>query len=395
MTARCPNSLLSESIHQTACKPPFRATVLVGTRPEAIKMAPVARDLRAVGVDTRVLATGQHRDLVAELLPALGTPADRDLDLMCEAQTLPALTARVIEAVAEDLAEHRPGVLLVQGDTTTAFAGALAACYARIPVAHVEAGLRSGSITDPFPEEANRQLLSRIATWHFAPTQRARAALELENLAPTAIEVTGNTVIDNLHWVTERGLGTSAFASQATGRRRVLVTMHRRENHGATIGALATAIGRLARRHDLEVVFPVHPNPAVRATVLPALGENAAVRLLDPLNYFDFSATLRDADLVLTDSGGVQEEAPSFGKPVLVLRNTTERPEAVEAGCARLIGTDPSVLESTVDLLLNDPGVYHDMSRIANPFGDGRAARRITQRLLADLVPGAVTERVA
>ncbi|WP_375493919.1 non-hydrolyzing UDP-N-acetylglucosamine 2-epimerase [uncultured Jatrophihabitans sp.] len=373
----------------------LHATVLVGTRPEAIKMAPVVRALQAADADVRVLATGQHREMVAALLPALGTPADHDLELMREAQTLPALTARVIDAVAADLATHRPDVLLVQGDTTTAFAGALSAFYAGVPIAHVEAGLRSGSLTDPFPEEANRQLLSRLATWHFAPTHRSRVALEAENIDPAAITVTGNTVIDNLQWVCDQGLGRSAFISGTDERRRVLVTMHRRENHGSTIGDLAAAIGRLARRHELEVVFPVHPNPAVRSAVLPVLSSESSVRLLEPLDYFDFCATLRDTDLVLTDSGGVQEEAPSFGKPVLVLRNTTERPEAVEAGCARLLGTDPADLEHVADQLLTDPAAYSAMSHIANPFGDGHAAERIAQRVCADLAAPIPDDRVA
>lgn len=370
------------------------AAVLIGTRPEAIKLAPVIRALRAAGTDVRVIASGQHREMVADLLPALDATADVDLGVMRAAQTLPSLTALILEAVTVDLQAHRPHVLIVQGDTTTAFAGALAAFYHGIPVAHVEAGLRSGSLVDPFPEEANRQLVSRIATWHFAPTKGAQQALLAEGVAPDTVAVTGNTVIDNLRWVLDQGLGTSAF-DPACSRRRVLVTMHRRENHGDTMARLATAIGRLAYRHDLDVVFPVHLNPAVRGTVLPVLGGHPNVRLIDPMPYFDFSATLLSADLVLTDSGGVQEEAPTFGKPLLVLRRTTERPEAIAAGCAQLVGTDPHDVELATDALLTDPELYRRMSTASNPFGDGRAAERIVERLVTNLSVGSAPALVA
>lgn len=373
----------------------MRATVLVGTRPEAIKLAPVVRSLRERGVGVRVVASGQHREMVGDLLPVLETPADVDLGVMRTAQTLPGLTARVLEAVTAEVEQHPTDVVVVQGDTTTVLSGAMAAFYAGIPVAHVEAGLRSGRIEDPFPEEANRQLVSRLARWHFAPTPGAGAALLAENIAPDAIQVTGNTVIDNLRWVLERGLGSSAFGPRREGARRVLVTMHRRENHGSVIAGLAAAIGRLATRHDLDVVLPVHPNPAVRDVVVATLGTHPSVRLVDPLPYVDFSATLGDADLVLTDSGGVQEEAPTFGKPVLVLRQTTERPEAIQAGCARLVGTEPQVLEDAVDELLGDPALFARMSTAANPFGDGRAADRIADRLCADLGATLPTARVA
>jgi UDP-N-acetylglucosamine 2-epimerase (non-hydrolysing) len=362
------------------------ATVLLGTRPEAIKLAPLVRVLRATGARVRVVASGQHRELVNNLLPALGITVDADFEAMREAQSLPGLTNRILDAVTDELTGHRPEVLVVQGDTTTAMAGALAAFYARIPVAHVEAGLRSRGLAEPFPEEANRQLVARLARWHFAPTTGARDALLAEGIDRSAIEVTGNTVIDNLLWVRDRGLGTAAFDDvPGPRRRRVLLTLHRRENHGPAMAGLAAAVGRLATRYNLDVVFPVHPNPAVRASVLPALAAHPRVRLVDPLPYLDFTATLAAADLVLTDSGGVQEEAPTLGKPVLVLRNTTERPEAIAAGCARLVGTDPAELEAAAAAVLTDERLYRRMSAPASPFGDGRAAARIADRLSRDL----------
>ena len=359
--------------------------VLVGTRPEAIKLAPVVRALRAAGEQVRVVSSGQHRELIDDLLPGLEAPADADLAVMRPSQSLSSLTARLLEAVSAELAAHRTHLLVVQGDTTTALAGALAGFYAGVPIAHVEAGLRSGRRDNPFPEEANRQLISRLATWHFAPTVGARNALLEEGIDESTVEVTGNTVIDNLLWVLERSTGVSSFRTYGSSRRRLLLTLHRRENQGSVMTGLAAAVGRLTIQHDLEVVFPVHPNPAVRSSVMSVLERKPNVRLIEPLHYFDFTATLATADLVVTDSGGVQEEAPTLGKPVLVVRDTTERPEAVQAGCACLVGTDPAELEAAVSLLLTDSEHYQRMARPANPFGDGNAAGRIVSRLVGDL----------
>jgi UDP-N-acetylglucosamine 2-epimerase (non-hydrolysing) len=353
--------------------------VIFGTRPEAIKLAPVIRELPAAPL---IINTGQHRELLDPLLRLMRIEPDVDLDVMRDNQSLSGLTARLTDSLGETLRKHRPEAVIVQGDTTTALCGALAAFYERIPVAHVEAGLRSGVLHDPFPEEVNRRLVTELTRWHFAPTPRAAAALHSEGIAAEHVEITGNTVIDNLFWALEHAQGRCAFAS--SGRRRILVTLHRRENQGARMRAIAEVLARLAGRGDVEIVLPLHRSPSVREALLP-LREVPGVTLTEALDYPDFTATLAACDLVVTDSGGVQEEAPSLGKPVVVARETTERPEAIEAGAATLAGTSPSVLFETVTSLLDDAARYAAMAEVVNPFGDGRAARRVASRMLAEL----------
>ena len=355
--------------------------VIFGTRPEAIKLAPVIRELQARGQAPIIVNTGQHRELLDPLLHTLSITATVNLDVMRDNQPLSGLTARLSDSLGEALRKFRPDAVVVQGDTTTALCGALAAFYERIPVAHVEAGLRSGVLDDPFPEELNRRLVSRLTRWHFAPTERARDALRAEGASD--VELTGNTVIDNLFWVLEQGFGQSAFTGE--GGRRILVTLHRRENQGYRMGGVAEVLRRLAGRGDVEIVLPLHKSPSVRQVLVPALGGQPGITLVEALDYPDFTATLAASDLVITDSGGVQEEAPSLGKPVLVARDTTERPEAIEAGAARLVGTDVAALFDAATALLDDAGLYASMASVVNPFGDGKAAERIVTRLFADL----------
>jgi UDP-N-acetylglucosamine 2-epimerase (non-hydrolysing) len=359
--------------------------VIFGTRPEAIKLAPVIRELQARGRPPVIINTGQHRELLDPLLRKMSITCTVSLDVMRDNQPLSGLTARLSDSLGEALRKYRPAAVIVQGDTTSALCGALAAFYERIPVAHVEAGLRSGVFDDPFPEELNRRLVSQLTRWHFAPTPRARDALRSEGVSD--VELTGNTVIDNLFWVIEQGFGQSAFAGEASpgGKRRILVTLHRRENQGYKMGGVAEVLRRLAGRGDVEIVLPLHRSPSVREVLIPALGGQPGITLVEGLDYPDFTATLAACDLVITDSGGVQEEAPSLGKPVLVARDTTERPEAIEAGAARLVGTDVTTLFDAATALLDDPDLYASMASVMNPFGDGKAAGRIATRLFADL----------
>jgi len=361
---------------------PVRAMLVLGTRPEAIKLAPVAR---AMSTSTRfepiVVTTGQHREMLHQMLGLLCVDVRIALDVMRSRQQLSELTARLIGELGEVMRQQRPDLVVVQGDTTTALAGALAAFYEKIPVAHVEAGLRTGVIDNPFPEELNRSLIGRIARWHFAPTPKAARHLLDEGVPAEQVFTTGNTVIDNLLWVLAEGSGTSAFR---TGAKRILVTLHRRENQGDRMRGMGRALCRLAERGDVEIVLPLHKSPAVRDVLLPELEGRTGISLIEPLGYVDFAATLAECDLVLTDSGGIQEEAPSLSKPALVLRTTTERPEAVEAGAARLIGTDPDAIVSAATALLDDPAAYRRMARAGNPFGDGQAAERVLAQLAED-----------
>ncbi|MFF7675970.1 non-hydrolyzing UDP-N-acetylglucosamine 2-epimerase [Actinacidiphila glaucinigra] len=361
----------------------IRAMLVLGTRPEVIKLAPVARAMAASPLfEPVVVTTGQHREMLHQMLELLQVPAKAGLDVMRERQRLPELTARLVEGLGEVIRNDRPDLVIVQGDTTTALTGALAAFYERVPVAHVEAGLRTGVLDNPFPEELNRRLIGRIARWHFAPTPRAAAHLLAEGTPGTQVFTTGNTVVDNLLWVLGEGVGRSAFPG--SGRRRVLLTLHRRENQGERMRAMGRALRRLGQRGDVEILLPLHKSPAVRDALLPELTGHHAVHVVEPLGYPDFAATLADCELVLTDSGGIQEEAPSLGKPALVLRTTTERPEAVEAGAARLIGTDPEAILAAAGRLLDDPAEYHRMATAGNPFGDGRAAERVLAQLAED-----------
>ncbi|MEV4435335.1 UDP-N-acetylglucosamine 2-epimerase (non-hydrolyzing) [Streptomyces sp. NPDC049555] len=361
---------------------PVRAMLVLGTRPEAIKLAPVARAMAASPLfEPLVVTTGQHREMLHQMLQMLQIPAKVELDVMRERQELSTLTARLVDGLGEVVRAERPDLVVVQGDTTSALTGALAAFYEHVPVAHVEAGLRTGVLDNPFPEELNRRLIGRIARWHFAPTPRAAGHLTAEGIAEAEVFVTGNTVIDNLLWILEQGTGRSAFRSDL---RRVLVTLHRRENQGEKMRAMGKALRRLADRGDVEIVLPLHKSPAVREALLPELTGHPHVRIVEPLDYVDFSATLAGCDLVLTDSGGIQEEAPSLGKPALVLRTTTERPEAVEAGAARLVGTEPQVILEAAMHLLDDAETYGRMATAGNPFGDGRATQRIVAQLAED-----------
>ncbi|KNB52648.1 non-hydrolyzing UDP-N-acetylglucosamine 2-epimerase [Streptomyces caatingaensis] len=363
---------------------PVRAMLVLGTRPEAIKLAPVARAMTASELfEPVVVTTGQHREMLHQMLDLLQVPERTALDVMRERQELSTLTARLVDGLGEVIRARRPDVVLVQGDTTTALTGALAAFYEHVPVAHVEAGLRTGVLDNPFPEELNRRLIGRVARWHFAPTPRAAAHLVAEGIPASEVFTTGNTVIDNLLWVLEKGTGRSHFTG-ADGLRRVLLTLHRRENQGDTMRGMGRAIRRLADRGDVEILLPLHKSPAVRDALLPELTGHPRVRVVEPLGYLDFSATLAACDLVLTDSGGVQEEAPALGKPALVLRTTTERPEAVEAGAARLVGTVPEVILAAVERLLDSPADYERMATAGNPFGDGHATDHIVAQLAED-----------
>ncbi|MEU5889996.1 UDP-N-acetylglucosamine 2-epimerase (non-hydrolyzing) [Streptomyces sp. NPDC047461] len=362
---------------------PVRAMLVLGTRPEAIKLAPVARAMAASPqFEPIVVTTGQHREMLHQMLGMLCVDVRIALDVMRSRQQLSDLTARLVGELGGSMREQRPDLVVVQGDTTTALAGALAAFYEKIPVAHVEAGLRTGVIDNPFPEELNRSLIGRIARWHFAPTPAAARHLTDEGVPEEQVFTTGNTVIDNLLWVLAEGTGASAF--RTAGPKRILVTLHRRENQGERMRGMGRALARLARRGDVEIVLPLHKSPAVREVLLPELDGHQGVSLVEPLGYLDFAATLAECDLVLTDSGGIQEEAPSLSKPSLVLRTTTERPEAVEAGSARLVGTDPETIVAWAEKLLDDPVEYRRMASTGNPFGDGRAARRILDQLAED-----------
>ncbi|MBX3535846.1 MAG: UDP-N-acetylglucosamine 2-epimerase (non-hydrolyzing) [Xanthobacteraceae bacterium] len=360
--------------------------VAMGTRPEAIKLFPVIHALkREPNFDVTVCVTAQHREMLDQVLSITDIEPDVDLDLMRPNQSLPQITSRILTGIDDVLKEAKPDRVLVQGDTTTAMAAALSAYYRKIPVDHVEAGLRSGDIYSPFPEEVNRKVVGSLASWHFAPTPRAADALIRENVSPERIIVTGNTVIDAL-LETEKRIGSFRDIKRAIddelpdpgeNRRIVLVTAHRRENFDGGMDRIASAILKLAENEDVLVVYPVHPNPNVRELMHRALGNHPHVRLLPPLEYVPFVYLLSRCDFVLTDSGGVQEEAPALGKPVLVMRDTTERPEGIDAGTARLVGTDPHQIHAEAMRLLRDRAHYQRMSRAHNPFGDGHASERI------------------
>lgn len=357
--------------------PPLTVLTIFGTRPEAVKLAPVVRELaRRPGLRARVCVTAQHREQLDQVLAAFRIAPDRDLDLMRPGQALPDLTARILTSVSAALAEERPDVVLVQGDTTTVMAAALAAFYDRIPVGHVEAGLRTDDRYSPFPEEINRRLAGALATWHFAPTPRAAAALRREGVPEGAIHVTGNTAIDALLAIlAETAPPPFPFLGE---RRLILVTAHRRENFGPPMAACFAALRAIVERNpDVELAYPVHLNPQVQEPARRILGGHDRIHLLPPADYAAFAHLMARATLIITDSGGIQEEAPTLGKPTLVMRRETERPEAIEAGTARLVGTDPARIVGEAERLLRDPDAYAAMARVANPFGDGHAAARI------------------
>ena len=363
--------------------------LVIGTRPEAIKMLPVVRALRPLPhIELKVVTTGQHRQMLDQVFAAFGERADIDLDLMTPGQSLGQITARVMQAMEDLIAQHRPGLVLVHGDTTSAMAAALAAFYARVPVGHVEAGLRSHDIMRPWPEEYNRISIDAVAQLLWAPTQGAAQNLRREHPGtadtPRHVEITGNTGIDALLHIANRAELTDADALPValdTARKLILVTGHRRESFGGGFARICDALAILGRREDVQIVYPVHLNPQVKDVVEARLSGAANVHLVPPVDYEKMVRLMKAAHFVLTDSGGVQEEAPALGKPVLVMRETTERPEGVEAGTARLVGTDADTIVAETEKLLDDPDAYAAMARSHNPFGDGRSAARIADLL--------------
>lgn len=362
-----------------------RILIVVGTRPEAIKMAPVVEVLRSrPWARVTLVSTGQHRELLDQVLEAFALVPQARLDVMQPNQTLPELTSRLITAIDAFLRGNPHDAVLAQGDTTTVLAAALVAFYHRVPFGHVEAGMRTGDMMRPFPEEMNRVLASRLARWHFAATDSCRQNLIREGIDTSRIVVTGNTVIDALHDAVRR-IGP-ASADRDRGTRMVLVTMHRRESFGEPMQDAVRAIRHLAdARHDVRFLFPVHPNPNVRALVHAQLGGHERIALTDPLGYLEFVRAMRDSCLILTDSGGVQEEAPALAKPVLVLRDETERPEAVEQGVVKLVGTRYDAIVTQVNELLDNQAAYARMALGRSPYGDGHASSRIADILERDL----------
>lgn len=397
-----------------------KIAIVVGTRPEVIKMAPVVFALReSETLEPVLLSTGQHREMLDQALAAFDLKPDFDLGLMQPGQTLPGLTSRAIEAVTKFIEEQKPDALLVQGDTSTVLAGAMAAFFANVPVGHIEAGLRTGNMRSPFPEEMNRRLTSPLAKWHFCPTGGSKDNLVKEAIAESDIYVTGNTVVDSLLWIRDKqeraGVLSADVAKRLeipkefaekylakeqgeSGKEKVatnpssstedevhdfiLVTGHRRESFGGGFERMCEAIDELTRRHPgVGILYPVHLNPLVQEPVNRILGDNPAVQLCSPAGYEDFVWLMNQAKFILSDSGGVQEEAPSLGKPVLVMRETTERPEGVTAGTCRLVGTDPDKILSEAAILLGDPAAYAERSSLKNPYGDGTAAKAIVKVL--------------
>jgi len=372
-------------------KKKFRVLSVFGTRPEAIKMAPVVKRLSsAEWVEARVCVTAQHREMLDQVLSLFDIQPDFDLNLMKPGQDLTDITANVLLGLRPILTELEPDLVLVHGDTTTTLAASLAAYYHRIPVGHVEAGLRTGNILSPWPEEINRKVTGTITRLHFAPTAASRANLLAENVPDSHIFTTGNTVIDALQVVTMRIENDAALRAELASRfllndsrRLILVTGHRRESFGEGFDRICSALASIAQRSDVEIVYPVHLNPNVKRPVEEKLGHLSNVHLIPPQDYLPFVYLMHRSTLILTDSGGVQEEAPSLGKPVLVMRETTERPEAVEAGTVRLVGTEEGLIVSNVNRLLDDPVAYDSMSFAHNPYGDGQASQRILSAIEA------------
>jgi UDP-N-acetylglucosamine 2-epimerase (non-hydrolysing) len=347
-----------------------------GTRPEAVKMAPLVLALQACPeFDTALAVTAQHREMLDQVLDLFGLVPDHDLDLMKAGQTLTDITGRVLTNLAPVLTERRPALVLVHGDTTTTFAASLAAFYQQIPVGHVEAGLRTPDRYNPFPEEMNRRLTTQLSSLHFAPTQTSVDNLLKDGVDPAGVYKTGNTVIDALLMTAKR-----LPATEGAGSRQILVTAHRRENWGEPMGNICRAVRRLVEANpDVTVLFPIHRNPVVRETANAILGDHPRISMIEPMEYAPFVAAMRDSYLILTDSGGVQEEAPSLGKPVLVMRTTTERPEAIDAGTVKLVGVDEDTIFETAQHLLTNQAAYDAMARSVNPYGDGEACGRIVQ----------------
>ncbi|WP_233883670.1 non-hydrolyzing UDP-N-acetylglucosamine 2-epimerase [Paraburkholderia flagellata] len=369
----------------------MKTLIVVGTRPEAIKMAPLIESLKSESkIDVKVCVSAQHRRMLDSMLAFFGICPDYDLDIMAPDQTLLGMTSKVLTRLDAVLGEAQPDLVLVQGDTSTTLASALSAHYRQICVGHVEAGLRTGDLSAPWPEEANRRLTSVLAKYHFAPTPDARDNLLREGIAAERIHVTGNTVIDSLLNTVKRlnedvvlhDELEARFAFLNRNKRLILVTGHRRENFGAGLEAVCRALVEIAQRGDIEIVYPVHLNPNVKQPVHRLLGNVPGIFLIEPQDYPSFVYLMKRAALLVTDSGGVQEEAPSLGKPILVTRETTERPEAVTAGTVRLVGTDQATIVMEASRLLDDPAAYASMARAGNPYGDGRAAQRIRDILV-------------
>lgn len=362
--------------------------VCFGTRPEVVKLAPVIEQLDADPMlDVIAVTTAQHREMLDQTLATFGLVPDIDLGLMKPSQKLSDLTAVAVSQLGAVMEQYRPDAVLVQGDTTTVFCASLAAFYNDIPVGHVEAGLRTDDRRNPFPEEINRRLVGNLAQWHFCPTERNAERLRREGIPGADVLVTGNTVIDALLQVAERPLSPSERMQlpPKAAPHRILVTLHRRETQGEAQRRLCSMLAGVADRPDVEVLFPVHLSPAVRASVMPELDDHPSVHLTDPLGYASFVHAMKSSHIIVTDSGGVQEEAPVFGIPVLVLRETTERQEGVDAGCCRLSGTDPADVQSDLTALLDHELEYQRMSRAVNPYGDGKASDRILTQLRIDL----------
>ena len=366
----------------------IKLMTVFGTRPEAIKMCPLVLEMQKYPdfIEPIVAVTAQHRGMLDQVLQLFAIKPDYDLNIMTAGQTLYDVTGRALAGLKDVLAEAQPDMVLVHGDTTTTFVGALASFYAQIPVGHVEAGLRTGNKFSPYPEEMNRKLTGAIADIHFAPTSTSKNNLLKENIDPAAIVVTGNTVIDALQTTVKadyRFTDSGLQKALAGGKRLILVTTHRRENLGEPMRHVYQALRKVLENHpDVEAIFPVHKNPKVREIVDEELGKLAQVHLIEPLDYEPFANLMAKVDIVLTDSGGIQEEAPALGKPVLVLRDTTERPEAVDAGTVKLVGTAYDDVLRETSLLLDDSKYYQSMAEAANPYGDGRACERIIRKIL-------------
>ncbi|KLO22041.1 UDP-N-acetylglucosamine 2-epimerase [Marinitoga sp. 1197] len=368
----------------------MKVGLIFGTRPEAIKMAPVYHTLRKYGIDAKIIATAQHREMLDQVLELFEIIPDYDLNVMTHRQTLSELTGNLINKMDYVFKNEKFDYILVQGDTTSTFIGALISFYYKIPVGHVEAGLRTDNIYNPFPEEINRRLTGVISSLHFPPTQKSKENLLKEGIREEKIYITGNTVIDALLWVIEKNknkIDNILEKYQLNKKKYILMTMHRRENWGEPMSNVMNAIKEfLLKNEDIYLVFPVHLNPAVRDVVFPILKGVENAILIDPVEYLEFTALMSGSYFIMTDSGGIQEEAPALGKPTLVLRETTERPEAISAGTAKLIGTDKEKVLECMNRLIFDESFYLNMSKAKNPFGDGRASMRIAKILLNEKI---------
>ncbi|MFQ3188755.1 MAG: UDP-N-acetylglucosamine 2-epimerase (non-hydrolyzing) [Gammaproteobacteria bacterium] len=369
----------------------MKILTVFGTRPEAIKMAPLVKALEADDYfDARVCVTAQHREMLDQVLSLFEIVPDYDLNVMSPGQNLTQLTGRILKGLKPIIEDFKPDIVLVHGDTTTTFAASLAAFYQQIAIGHIEAGLRTGNLMSPWPEEANRKLTTALTSYHFPPTEAARANLLAENIRPDAVHVTGNTVIDALQIIKAKVVGNTALSTELAGHfdylrdasRLILVTGHRRESFGGGFENICQALSSIAHANpDVDILYPVHLNPQVREPVKRILSNIDNVHLIEPQDYLPFVYLMTRSYLILTDSGGIQEEAPSLGKPVLVMRDTTERPEAVDAGTVKLVGTSAETITAEVTRLLNDEAVYQQMSFAHNPYGDGNACRRILDTL--------------